>query len=138
MFFSKGNLNISFFLLFWQESLQNIGFGFSCVLPLNSKINYLHSPKCKVNLINLHKAEKLNNQTFSMKGYIYCQRCNTLRIFQHLQVLKFCKACENQYWKSKELMCCNLIRETTNITSGTKYRPLNVFFLSVHLLLREK
>lgn len=35
-------------------------------------------------------------------------------------------------------MCFNLIIETTNITSGTKYHPLNVFFLSLHLLLRQK
>lgn len=35
-------------------------------------------------------------------------------------------------------MCFNLIIETTNITSGTKYHPLNVFFLSLCLLLREE
>lgn len=35
-------------------------------------------------------------------------------------------------------MCFNLVIETTNITSGTKYHLLNVFFLSLHLLLREK
>lgn len=66
---------------FWQENPQNIGFGFSCVLPLNCKINYLHSPKRKVNLINLHKVKKLNNQIYSMKGYIYWQRCDILRLF---------------------------------------------------------
>jgi len=34
-------------------------------------------------------------------------------------------------------MCFNLITETTNITSGTKYHLLNVF-LSLCLLLGEK
>lgn len=59
-------------------------------------------------------------------------------VLQQLRVLKLCKAHENQYWRAKELMYFNLVIETTNITSGTKYHPLNVFFLGMCLLLREK
>lgn len=59
-------------------------------------------------------------------------------IFHQLKVLKFCEAQENQFWRAKELMCFNLIIETTNITSGTKHHSVNVVTSSLHLLLREK